>query len=114
MSRNPLDFPDPKEFRPERWLQSVENQVPPRPEDFVFGFGRRTCPGQKWAEHLLFIAVAFMIAAFKFEREVKDGIPIPLNDSYVEGFVWHLGPSECRITPRSESMANLIRHAENL
>ncbi len=38
----------------------------------------------------LFIAVASMIAAFKFEREVKDGIPIPLNDSYEEGFVWYV------------------------
>ncbi len=44
MSRDPLDFPDPTEFRPERWMQSVDKQghrLPPRPEDFIFGFGRR-------------------------------------------------------------------------
>jgi len=73
----------------------------------------RACPGQKWAEHLLFIAMASMIAAFKFETEFKDGVPIPPNDTYDEGFVWHLGPSECRISARSEAMASLIRHTEN-
>jgi len=117
MSRNAVDFEDALVFRPERWLQSFDKEGhgrPPRPEDFIFGFGRRICPGQKWAEHLLFIAVASMMAVFKFESEFKDGAVIPPNDTYDERAIWHLGPSECKITPRSEVMASLIRHTESL
>ncbi len=37
----------------------------------------------------LSVAVASMIAAFKFDREYKDGIPVPLNDNYEEGSIWY-------------------------
>jgi len=110
ISRNPEIYPDPDVFKPERWLSA--NPPTLRPEDFTFGFGHRTCPGQNWAEHVVFIAVASILAAFKIEKAIgPDGVPVPPNDKYHPSMVRSLGPSECTFIPRSEKMASLIRQA---
>lgn len=38
MSRDPGNYPDPEEFRPERFLDNAGRDDP---NAFVFGFGRR-------------------------------------------------------------------------
>lgn len=112
MTRNEDMYPDPTEFKPERWLPgAVGGKVAAaRPEDITFGFGRRVCPGQNWAEHILFIAAASILASFNVEKALgPDGNPIPPNDNYLPSFVRTLGPSKCNITPRSEKIASVIR-----
>jgi len=112
MTRNEDMYPDPTEFKPERWLPGAERSklAPARPEDIAFGFGRRVCPGQNWAEHIIFIAAASILASFNIEKAIgPDGNPIPPNDDYIPDFVRALGPSKCQITPRSEKIASLIR-----
>jgi len=114
MSYNPEIHEDPFAFKPERWLpqEGGGEAKGPLPHNYSFGFGRRACIGQKWAEHLLFITVASMLAAFNIEKAIdKDGKPIEPNDQYVPGFARSLGPSKCRITPRSQKMASLIEHS---
>lgn len=46
MTRNPADYPEPEEFRPERFLTMqdgayVRNKAVRNPATVVFGFGRR-------------------------------------------------------------------------
>ncbi|KLO06827.1 cytochrome P450 [Schizopora paradoxa] len=116
LCKNPEFHDDPAAFRPERWLSlwnedtKGEDANGRRPRNYAFGFGRRICTGQKWAEHLLFIAAASMLAAFNIEKAVdEDGKPIAPNEDYLQSFVRTLGPSRCKITPRSLKMASLVR-----
>ncbi|KLO09888.1 cytochrome P450 [Schizopora paradoxa] len=110
MAFNPEYFPEPHKFKPERWLQkSVQG---PRPNDFVFGFGRRVCPGQDWAEKLLFIVVSSILATFSIERAIgDDGKQISPNEEYALGFLRQLGPSKCKIIPRSPKAVSLIENS---
>jgi len=76
MSRNPLLFPNAEEFNPDRYMniegQELRKQMDPR--QFVFGFGRRICPGKHLAESSIWILIACILATLdvtppKGERE---------------------------------------------
>ena len=43
----------------------------------TFGYGRRVCPGRYFAEDILFLAIASILAVFTIEREDKDGYKMP-------------------------------------
>ncbi|KLO05947.1 cytochrome P450 [Schizopora paradoxa] len=112
IANNPDIYPDPLEFKPERWLPGGVNFKSTRPMDFVFGYGRRICPGRIWADDLLFIFAASLLATFNIERAVDaSGKPIPLNKHDEFSILRTLGPSKCKIEPRSERAACLIREA---
>ncbi|KLO09891.1 cytochrome P450 [Schizopora paradoxa] len=114
MAFNPIYFPEPHEFKPERWLSQFDEKSceGPRPNDFLFGFGRRACPGQDWGEKMLFIAVVSTLATFNIEPAIgEDGNPIAPNEDYTPGFVRQLGPSKCKIAPRSPKAASLIENS---
>jgi len=114
ISRDPARYPDPEAFKPERWLPGETSEGVPsvRPQEYVFGFGRRVCPGQNWAGHIIFIAVASILATFNIEKAIgSDGKPVPPNDHFEPSPVRTLGASRCEITPRSEKAAQLIRQA---
>ncbi|KLO10253.1 cytochrome P450 [Schizopora paradoxa] len=110
MARDDDLYPDPLNFKPERWLPGGSSFNSLRPEEYVFGYGRRLCPGQVWAEHMIFIAAVSLLAVFNIEKALDlKGNPIPLNEDHKPAIVRLLGPSKCAITPRSEKAASLVR-----
>ncbi|KLO08857.1 cytochrome P450 [Schizopora paradoxa] len=107
-------YPDPLSFKPERWMPGETKEGVPSlmPQDYVFGLGRRICSGKKWAEHIVFLAVASILATFHIEKgKTANGETIPPNDNYLPSILRALGPSQCKITPRSEKAASLIRQS---
>lgn len=67
---DPVRFPDPEKFKPERWLDADSENGPIPVQKVVFGFGRRyeylecsipvltmsfltrrICPGRHWADN---------------------------------------------------------------
>ncbi|KAM5544325.1 hypothetical protein V8D89_001985 [Ganoderma adspersum] len=75
-------YPQPAEFRPERFLDSSGNlDVHGRdPADVVFGFGRRICPGRHFADSTLFIFCASVLSALEIGPPVgEDGTPLPFK-----------------------------------
>ncbi|OCH90107.1 cytochrome P450 monooxygenase [Obba rivulosa] len=103
-------FPDPSTFRPERFMEpggQVTDSIDPA--NMVFGFGRRVCPGQDFADASIWLLIANMVATMDISRaQDTRGNDITPSASFTSGFVSHPKPFKCRISPRSASVIKLI------
>jgi cytochrome P450 len=72
--RNPRDFPDPDVFRPERFLGRLERPYPNAKGSNPFGWGRRQCSGQPFAEQGLLFSLTRLIWAFDLKPGVDDDV----------------------------------------
>ncbi|KAF4977219.1 hypothetical protein FZEAL_6247 [Fusarium zealandicum] len=103
---NEADFPEPHEFKPERFME--ERDYPGNLGHSAFGWGRRICPGM----HLGSASVAINIARVLWAFEVNPAKDEKNRDVEVDIFAYSDGfnssplPFPCSITPRS------ARHAE--
>ncbi|KAG9118574.1 hypothetical protein FRC07_006852 [Ceratobasidium sp. 392] len=61
LMREPSTYPDPHTFNPDRFLKKVPD---PDPRRFLFGFGRRVCPGQHVANNGAFTMCASFMSVF--------------------------------------------------
>jgi cytochrome P450 len=76
----------PEEFMPERYL---DDPTLCDPRDLVFGFGRRICPGQHFAEANIWLAIARIVATFEISRMMDNqGEEINPPASFIDGVVW--------------------------
>ncbi|KAH7097930.1 cytochrome P450 [Auriculariales sp. MPI-PUGE-AT-0066] len=87
ITHDPKLYPDPLSFKPDRYMStSVENESisgsgkpaqNPDPRSFVFGFGRRECPGRHLADASVWIAIAVSLATFNImPRKNASGKPV--------------------------------------
>ncbi|KAI0655730.1 cytochrome P450 [Cubamyces menziesii] len=115
MSRDTRYYPEPEEFRPERYLTSdgrLREDVL-LPSSFVFGFGRRLrhriCPGQAMADASIWLAVANVFALFDVRKVLdEDGKEVTPPAAFFPGITSQPVPFPCRITLRSEKAAELF------
>lgn len=68
---------NPSVFDPERYLGPTP-ELDPR--EFIFGFGRRRCPGDELAFRSIWLMAASILSAFRLERVEGDTTPLN-NDS---------------------------------
>jgi cytochrome P450 len=70
MLRDPDVFPDPERFNPDRYLEKFDEETARRrdPRVFVFGFGRRRCPGAHLVESSVWLMLATMLAMLDIEK----------------------------------------------
>lgn len=104
-------FPEPEKFKPERFLKDGKLHVEgPDPQEVIFGFGRRACPGRHIGESILFHIAASVLSLFDISKVVDvDGMPIEPLLEYSSGMTRQPVPFKCSIKPRSREAANLIR-----
>ncbi|KAF8545990.1 cytochrome P450 [Imleria badia] len=66
ISRDKARYPDGDKFIPERFLNAAGILIDDDPSDFIFGFGRRRCPGRYAADASIWSAIATMLATLDF------------------------------------------------
>lgn len=119
--REPELYPDPENFRPERWLspdfpttfQEPLTKFPSLQNFSAFGFGRRICPGQNIAErslNILTARIAWGLKLSKKEDSLGNDLPLPLYD-YTRGFNSQPNHFDFDITPHSHQRAEQILEA---
>jgi len=102
MTRNEKVYPDPETFRPERFdkISSASDELS-NPRNLVFGFGRRICPGQQFADANIWLAMANILAAFDIRKASDaDGNEITPIPEFTSGFSSRPEPFLCEILPR--------------
>jgi cytochrome P450 len=67
-SRDPAVYHDPEAFKPERFTKPY-NELPAA--SFVFGFGRRICPGKTLSDSTLFLFFAQSLAALSIQKALN-------------------------------------------
>ncbi|KAG2355861.1 hypothetical protein BDR07DRAFT_1301895 [Suillus spraguei] len=68
ISRDPDVYPEPDAFKPERWIDD-QGHLRDDLTFFVYGFGRRVCPGQHVANRSVFINSLLMLWAFELSLD---------------------------------------------
>ncbi|KAG1782292.1 cytochrome P450 [Suillus placidus] len=68
ISRDPEVYPEPDAFKPERWIDD-QGRLRDDLTFFVFGFGRRVCPGQHVANRSVFINSLLILWAFQLSLD---------------------------------------------
>ncbi|CDO77905.1 hypothetical protein BN946_scf184692.g3 [Trametes cinnabarina] len=106
--QDPVMFPSPEDFLPERFLETYD----PRLKDFElpFGFGRRICVGMHLAQNSLFISAARILWGFDILPVLDvDGKPImPDPWNFTDGFNSKPVSFPCRIKARSAAVKERI------
>nr|VWO95057.1 N/A [Ganoderma boninense] len=90
---DPTVYEDPDAFRPERFIRDgkLDFSTAPDPAKFVFGFGRRICPGRYFAENGLFINVASALHVFDISPPLdNDGQAIKILPQTTDGLLWYV------------------------
>ncbi|KAH8107959.1 cytochrome P450 [Cristinia sonorae] len=116
MSQDESFYPNPEEFNPERYLDpdtpSAKVELM-NPENIVFGFGRRACPGKEFADTGIYLMVAHIVATMSIGK-AKDanGQEITPPAEFDGGISRRPTPFKCVILPRSSKAVDLIRQLE--
>ncbi|PQE07819.1 O-methylsterigmatocystin oxidoreductase protein [Rutstroemia sp. NJR-2017a WRK4] len=108
-THDPTVYHSPMDFNPDRYLKAEPD---PDPRNWIFGYGRRVCPGRYVADNALFLTIAQSLAVFKMEKLVESGKVVEPEIRFEPGVVSHPVPYRISIKPRSEKHALLIMEAE--
>ena len=99
-------YEDPGTFNPVRFMRNKyglkDGHAPfdeNRKQTYVFGAGRRACPGQKMAEDSLLSCISKML--WSFDIVTKEGLDTDIRTAFKDSFV--CGPKEFPIQFRVRS-----------
>ncbi|KAG2132012.1 cytochrome P450 [Suillus bovinus] len=104
MCHNEDKYPNPSEFNPDRFL-NADGTLTDDTVSFVWGFGRRICPGRHLAEASIWSAMVCMLAVFNFSRAKDEtGKEIEIEPHWHGGLTVRPKSFPCSITPRNADM----------
>ena len=77
---DPDRYPDPEEFKPERFLNEDGSIREDPAISLVFGVGKRICPGRHLVDATVFIVACSVLSVFNvMKAKDKDGNEIPVK-----------------------------------
>ncbi|KAF9230712.1 cytochrome P450 [Melanogaster broomeanus] len=98
ISRDPVAFPNPEKFDPQRWLDPNGN-LRTDLRFYTYGFGRRVCPALHFANRSLYITLALLLWSFRIVE--RPDAPIDV-DAFTDTSVSRALPFEVDFVPRME------------
>ncbi|OAX39048.1 cytochrome P450 [Rhizopogon vinicolor AM-OR11-026] len=124
MLNDPRTYPNPSEFKPERFLANDGKELETDPRTICFGFGRRICAGTRNSQeasinslHLadasVWISAAMSLAVFDISKVVENGVEITPKLDPASGTISHPKPFKCSVKPRSAKAVALIQQDAN-
>ncbi len=79
---DPEAYPDPEEFKPERFLNEDGSVRDDPTLALAFGAGKRICPGRHFVDATLFTVTSSVISVFKVTKSKdENGHEIPVKAS---------------------------------
>ncbi|KAI0670980.1 cytochrome P450 [Trametes maxima] len=103
----------PEEFRPERFIRDGKLDPTVRdPVSYLFGFGRRICPGRHHSLASLYLTIASILHVFDVGLPLdENGQPIQIKYEQSDGLLSLPVDTRCRVTLRSPDRAELVIQA---
>ncbi|EJC98990.1 cytochrome P450 [Fomitiporia mediterranea MF3/22] len=105
-------YHDSMAFKPERFIGINGREPEMDPEQFVFGFGRRICPGRTLADASLYLTIVQSLSVFNISKVVEDGKVIEPTIAFTAGVASHPVEYRTSVKPRSKKAEALIRAME--
>ncbi|KIP03841.1 hypothetical protein PHLGIDRAFT_25923 [Phlebiopsis gigantea 11061_1 CR5-6] len=110
-------FSDPQKFYPERFEEVVDPELGKLrdPLNYVFGFGRRRCPGVHFAMQSIWYTIATFLTCFDISPIVgEDNVPALPALEFEDGVFRHPKPFRFRLSPRGPLAEDLIHKSSSL
>ena len=77
---DPDAYPDPEEFKPERFLNEDGSARDDPTLSLIFGMGKRICPGRHFVDDAIFIVASSVLSVFEVAKaRDEDGNEIPVK-----------------------------------
>ncbi|KAF8552662.1 cytochrome P450 [Imleria badia] len=105
-------FPNPHAFNPDRYLVPAVDEATERrrdPRAYIFGFGRRRCPGMHLVESSAWLLTASMIATLDFGKALDEyGVEIEPEVVFNNSIFRMPDPFKLAVKPRSEAVLRML------
>ncbi|KAJ7244392.1 cytochrome P450 [Mycena haematopus] len=115
ITRDETLFPNASAFLPERYMEKVDPVLAKKrdPRSYVFGFGRRRCPGLNLVESSVWLLITTALATLDISK-AKDnfGRPIEPKIDFNNAVFRMPDKFQCDIRPRSEHALKVLRQAD--
>ncbi len=105
-THDPDVYLEPATFSPERFMAAP---MPPDPRDFIFGFGRRICPGKLLADASVWLTIAKSLAALDIKGPAGEDLNMDRVPQFTPGVLSRPCSFRSQIRARTPEHAELIR-----
>ncbi|KAG2336897.1 cytochrome P450 [Suillus weaverae] len=109
ISRDEKRYPEASRFMPDRFIDANGTLTDDNPAEYIFGLGRRRCPGRYVADASAWSAIATMLATVDISSAKDDqGKTIDFTPKFMLGVVRHPMIFPCSISTRSHIHSGLV------
>ncbi|KAI0471433.1 cytochrome protein [Xylaria cf. heliscus] len=111
-THDPAVYPNPSDFNPSRYLGP---EPAPDPTKYIFGYGRRICPGRYLANTSVWLTIAQSLAVLNISKGLDEsGREIEPTVQFTPGIISRVEPFKATVKPRSSQHEDLIRQIDIL